>query len=129
MPLEQTIVKIGFTITLIHLLQTVTYNVYFVSDCGEPFSPVNGYFSGSSFLEDDVVYYECDEYYELKGDEESICQHNGTWTNLNVSCQPGKIIMSLFVFHVIVLLFIQKQVMCLVETCFLKNKFLFTSPL
>ena len=96
MPLEQTIVKIGFTITLIHLLQTVTYNVYFVSDCGEPFSPVNGYFLGSSFLEDDVVYYECEEGYELKGDEESTCQHDGTWTFVDVSCQSGIIIMSYY---------------------------------
>ena len=98
MSLEQIIVTIGITITLIHLLQTVTYNVYLVSDCGVPLSPENGYFLGSSFLEDDVVYYECEEGYELQGDEESTCQHNGTWTFVDVSCQLGIIIMSYYFF-------------------------------
>ena len=52
----------------------VTFKNFYVVDCGDPGTPVNGARNFSSTLEDSVVTYNCDPGYKLIGNITRVCK-------------------------------------------------------
>ncbi|XP_052794287.1 uncharacterized protein LOC128227619 isoform X2 [Mya arenaria] len=58
-------------------------------DCGTIDAPDNGYVTFSQTYVDDTATFNCSHEYQLVGSSISVCQNDGTWSNLQTSCQQS----------------------------------------
>ena len=54
--------------------------------CPKPPSLLNGYFTGDKWYFQDIVEYNCDQGYDLKGKRERQCSAKGQWSTADTSC-------------------------------------------
>ena len=57
-----------------------------IISCGEPDSPVNGHYSGSSFTFGSEIEFLCNAGYTLIGSAVSVCTQNKEWSGLTPTC-------------------------------------------
>ena len=56
-------------------------------DCGELSAPLNGSVEGSETTFPNVLWFSCDEGFELDGSASRKCQANGTWSGVTTFCR------------------------------------------
>lgn len=58
--------------------------------CGPPGIPRKATLHGNKFTFNETVRFECDEFYEIYGEEELTCTEDGKWSDDLPECEPGK---------------------------------------
>ena len=56
--------------------------------CGDPGIPTNGRRFGDNFTVGAVVFFRCDDDFDLIGSKFRVCQGNGLWSGVQPTCQP-----------------------------------------
>ena len=56
--------------------------------CGDPGIPTNGRRFGDNFTVGAVVFFRCDDDFDLIGSKFRVCQGNGLWSGAQPTCQP-----------------------------------------
>lgn len=56
--------------------------------CGDPGTPENGRRLGDNFTVGAVVFFRCNDDYDLVDSKFRICQENGLWSGTQPTCQP-----------------------------------------
>ena len=62
------------------------YHLFLAVDCGLLSVPMNGSSSGNSTVFPNNVLFNCDLGFILNGSSSRMCQANGTWSGLSVTC-------------------------------------------
>ena len=60
-------------------------------DCGDPGMPMNGMVTSNGTYVTSIAEFTCDDGYMLDGDDERVCQPDGTWSNMVPRC-PRKLL-------------------------------------
>ena len=65
--------------------------MFLAISCGNPGVPHRGILIGNQFTFGQTVRYECDDFYEVAGEEELTCEADGEWSDDIPDCVPGKL--------------------------------------